>query len=583
MIPPVPHPDCSSAGERKMFQRLRDDPGTRDWTVMHSLALADHPKQIAGEIDFVVIVPGGGTLCLEIKACYKLSRKDGDWYYGDDPVPSHRSPFEQASSATHALRGQVSRAIPSLRAVPFWHAVVFTHMSFDESSSEWHEWEVIDAVALGKAPVSELIWRVLRKTREHISRSPTGGWLDLEDPRPSERNCEHLVDFLRPDFEIPPAPEDRAELHKAELRRFTASQFRALDAMEMNDRVVFVGPAGCGKTLLAQEETRRATLRGQRTLLVCFNRLLGDWLEKSTALMAPSATVANIHRLMLGIAGCEVVDEPGFWQHDLPWAAISKLWEMGDGAPVFDELVVDESQDLIRDQYADFLDVILEGGLSAGRWRMFGDFERQSIYSSSNLSLDEFLESRGSAAPLFSLRDNCRNTPRVADLAEALSGLRPSFAQVLRPDDNVSPKVVYYENQEHQIEMVSDYLDGELKGGTRPQDIAVLSAKSDKRSAASALRNRSRSNLLAPAQSATENSIRFCSIHAFKGLEAPVVIVTDIEEVIGDEARSLLYVALTRSTGRLVVFADAKAKADVISTVLERTEESKREAAVHAP
>src|SRR5688500_9443632 len=98
MIPPVVHGGCTSPGEREIFRRLRDDPATSDWIVLHSLDVAEHRKQIAGEIDFVVIVPAKGVLCLEVKACRSLRRDGGLWYYGTEAKADARGPFKQASA-----------------------------------------------------------------------------------------------------------------------------------------------------------------------------------------------------------------------------------------------------------------------------------------------------------------------------------------------------------------------------------------------------------------------------------------------------------------------------------------------------
>ncbi len=48
---------------------------------------------------------------------------------------------------------------------------------------------------------------------------------------------------------------------------------------------------------------------------------------------------------------------------------------------------------------------------------------------------------------------------------------------------------------------------------------------------------------------------RYCSIHRFKGLEAPAVIVTDVTDLDDPDARSLLYVGCTRALHRLVILA----------------------------
>jgi hypothetical protein len=67
MIPPEVYGDCASRGEKELFLRLRDAPETKDWIAFHSLDIANHRKQVQGEIDFVVIVPSKGILCVEVK------------------------------------------------------------------------------------------------------------------------------------------------------------------------------------------------------------------------------------------------------------------------------------------------------------------------------------------------------------------------------------------------------------------------------------------------------------------------------------------------------------------------------------
>ncbi len=56
------------------------------------------------------------------------------------------------------------------------------------------------------------------------------------------------------------------------------------------------------------------------------------------------------------------------------------------------------------------------------------------------------------------------------------------------------------------------------------------------------------------------NGIRYASIGAFKGLEAKAVIVTDISDVRTPAAQALLYVALSRSQGKLVLLVVEKAR-----------------------
>lgn len=104
MFPAEIYTDTPSPGELEVFQRLRDDPATRDWIVLHSLDVAHHLKQVVGEIDFVVIIPSKGVLCLEVKAHRRLRCEQGQWYYGSDPAPVARSPFKQAADGMQSIR-----------------------------------------------------------------------------------------------------------------------------------------------------------------------------------------------------------------------------------------------------------------------------------------------------------------------------------------------------------------------------------------------------------------------------------------------------------------------------------------------
>ena len=65
MIPPYcDENDPKLAAERRVFAKLKNDPATDGWTVLHSLELTSrgHRKPY-GEIDFVILVPRGGVFC----------------------------------------------------------------------------------------------------------------------------------------------------------------------------------------------------------------------------------------------------------------------------------------------------------------------------------------------------------------------------------------------------------------------------------------------------------------------------------------------------------------------------------------
>src|SRR5262245_8551585 len=144
MIPPVVGDETASPGERMLFHRFSTEPGSDGWTVFHSLDVPDHRRQLTGEIDFVIAIPGLGVLCLEVKSHLSVRRdRDGLWHLGQDP-PNRIGPFRQASEAMHSLRQFVLSRNPDLGHIVFWSAVCFTRAPFGvQSPAEWHDWQVI--------------------------------------------------------------------------------------------------------------------------------------------------------------------------------------------------------------------------------------------------------------------------------------------------------------------------------------------------------------------------------------------------------------------------------------------------------
>ena len=49
------------------------------------------------------------------------------------------------------------------------------------------------------------------------------------------------------------------------------------------------------------------------------------------------------------------------------------------------------------------------------------------------------------------------------------------------------------------------------------------------------------------------SGIRFSTIQAFKGLESPIAIVTDLEAMTEDDRKSLLYVGMSRARAHLIM------------------------------
>jgi hypothetical protein len=547
--------------------------------VLHSLGVAKHPRRLEGEIDFVVMVPGEGVLCLEVKGG-KVSREEGVWKYGAGPFAetSKIGPFKQASEAMHGIREYVKKRNSSLRKLLFFSGVFFTYVDFDGISAEWHPWQYADRSLLTRSSVSACCQRILQMAHAHARNTPAAFWYDPVESCPSPEQVKRLVDLLRGDFEYFVSPRVFVEESEQEIRRFTKEQFSALDVLEENNPIVYKGPAGTGKTFLAMEAMRRSMLAGRRTLLTCYNSLLGDWLrmqtEPITTPHARTVTVGTFHSLLLQLSGLRSPDgeNSSFWSRILPQTVLDRMLTGIVKSPLYDTIIIDEAQDLITEEYLDVIDLLLEGGLAAGRWIMFGDFERQAIYtdqdSGAGFQALQVLRKRAPAFFNFPLRVNCRNAEAIAVGLELACRLEPGYSRILHQGQTAEIEVDFYRSRDEQMFHLRRYL-RVLQGTFLPHEIVVLSVQSDQHSCAWQLSQQEDAAALRALRETKGDGPRvgFTSIHAFKGMEAPAVILSDIEEFQGTLAEVLLYVGMSRARQRLVMLMHERCRAPYLDTV----------------
>ena len=544
MIPAVLPDDLPSPAEPLVFEALRDAPGTEDWTVLHSLDIARHVSRPFGEADLVAIVPGWGIVVLEVKGIRSIARApDGGWLLGANASPDARGPFRQARDAMFSIRREIEQRAPRVRMLTA-SMVVMPYIPLELTSIEWEEWEVADSPTITRYGWPGVVRRAMNGLEASLGRPP-------DDRTMTDEMVDEIIRVLRPSFEVNISPRERLADLEARTRRYTEEQFDALDAMGSNRRVLFDGAAGTGKTVLAVESARRASVAGDRTLLLCFNHLLGDHLRAEVATLN-GVEAATIHSHMLRTSGLVppsegTSDTREFWDVTLPEAATTAVLERG---PSVDLIVLDEAQDVLPDPtLRTYLDALLDGELSRGRWHAFGDFTNQAIFSDGRRIPDELSE-----VPRYSLVHNCRNARPIADVAAAIGRLDLGYRSVLRDDDGPAVWVDAYEDDDALVAATFAAVAGLREIGHDAGDIVVLLPRAES-PLATAL------GLDAPrAARASGGGIRSHTIQAFKGLEAPAVVVAGVEDVASEYWRSVLYVGITRARHavRLVVHNDVR-------------------------
>ena len=169
----------------------------------------------------------------------------------------------------------------------------------------------------------------------------------------------------------------------------------------------------------------------------------------------------------------------------------------------------------------------------------------------------------GYEPPLVSLRENCRNLPRVAHLAAALGQVDGGYRTLPPRRRRVRPAGRLLRRGQDGEEGAVDALDTLACRGFR--------AGADRRAVSAERRALpggavDQSPLAGPAEAAcggwAGGYTGYDSIFRFKGREAPAIVITDIDPLDADgrwsddaDVRSLLYVGVTRALSRVVVLA----------------------------
>ena len=588
MIPPYCDGDTPGS-EKHVFRYLREDPDTTEWTVLHSLGLARRQSGPYGEIDFVAIIPREGIVCLEVKGG-RVSCRDGVWRTVDGRGHSHellKSPFRQVQQAMFALRDSIRkhfRPYSPESQCPIGCAVVLPDVQELPPTPEFERSDVIYSQDL--RPISASIRKLIRqRLRDHQpSRNP-------RNPEPEQ--VQTIRNFLRPEFYRVEAMSVRIERAEEKLLSLTEEQYDRLDELEDNPRCLFEGAAGTGKTLLAVEFARRRARAGDRVLLVCFNRLLGAWLQGQ---LRDSSDTVGIWHDVLRQAICDsragqefLVRERELAEGDTeaqgtlygevyPDYAETALLEREE--PPFDVLVMDEAQDLINPGNLPLLDLMIRGGLAGGRWSMFGDFTRQSLYnrnrSDGNNDPVADLETYGRQGSgggsqgglqfvKAGLKRNCRNTRNIAEHTAMIAGFgTPPFKPGAESGIDVGYR--YWGPSSRWQDLLAETIEDLTKKDKLPVvDITVLTPG---RAEAEALRNIERicgRPLIdyAPSQRAERPGIKVSTIHAFKGMESPIVIIPGLDRDLKDWDPSLLYVGMSRARSLLILIVHERARGAV--------------------
>lgn len=532
-------------GEKDVWQMLAGGPA--DWTVLHALDLAPWRRNSRTELDFVVIVPDVGLLCIEVKSHELIEYREAGWF----PRTLGKGPFKQCQDAVKSLHRRLKEVAQYSSSIPKIGLCVFPNATFDRSCLSVAAWEVMDMSEFRRHSSAASFCRALRDRL--VTGCDEEGIFPRSAPLEAAR-VDNLVEHCLPVRKR--VPERQVELAAREnqlAKVLRDPQKVTIQLCQSNDRVLVTGGAGTGKTLIAMELALQASQRFDRVALVCFNRMVGEWIceRVKDARPGPSLVVDRAVKLLAGLSDVPIPKDADdrFWNELLPEQVQDRLTDPEVAVDSrIDYLIVDEAQDILaRPWMWESLMLLLEGGAADGRFALFGDIEGQSLTGASTVAanLDEL--TKASRPVKWQLKENCRNYDVVGKAAVQLSGLPAStYTGFLR--DGGSFKNIEYvpiTDDRDQASKLKSRLQAIRTSGYRDSEITILSFCAPENSAARSLVQEGAR--LFPAGSG-ERTITYTSVHAFKGMENKIIVVTDLNLANSPASRALFYTALTRAT-----------------------------------
>ncbi len=538
--------DTKSNAEKLLFEQFREQLSD-EFRVFHHVQLLRRRSRKYdkhGEIDFVIVHPALGVLVLEVKGG-QISVDDGRWYRtynGGVKEEIDPSPFDQVEDNKFDLIREIASDQRTCKYQDIYriqHGVAIPESNVKGQSFGIHAPReiIIDSTD---------IWRLAAAVRR-VMGAPEKGYTIPKDALTA------LKDLLKPTRESTRGLSAEILLANGKIVELTEEQYRHLDFLQDEPRALIHGCAGSGKTMLAMEKARRLAAEGAQVLFTCFNVDLASWVreqfQRDLNASSRNITVAHYHGLareLCNKAGVILPKKPNrkdeqeqYYDKVMPerlYLALANVPER------FGAIVADEGQDISK-AWWDAIKELLEDPEN-GAFYIFYD-DNQRIYQRQS----GFPFNR----PLCHLSINCRNTDRIHRRVVQYyqSSPKPKPAGVI---EGLEPEILRDAATALDIAL-KDVFKRLFTDERIPADQVVILTPIRQNSVLT--EGKKIGNLkLTWNKQPSPNEVRVCTIHSFKGLESPVVILAELDRTFKEQQDKLLYIATSRAQSRLIVLGE---------------------------
>ena len=530
MYPPSPREYKENSLEGTMFEAFKKL--SDEYMVFHSMTITTLEGEVIeqSETDFVIFHPKKGILCVEAKAG-QANCKDRVWYYGNGEVMPHDGPFCQASTNMFNLIEyfKYKNCGDILKRCKFLYAVWFPSVT-DEKIRK------VDLPA--NAPKEIIISKdSFDNIEDKIDSIFSFSFMAKRETNLTSDDVDRIINrVLAPSFNLVSLVEVIDNHREVVFRKMLNEQVLLLNYLEEQNSAVINGLGGTGKTVMAVEKARKHAEQGEKVLFLCYNKKLREYLKETYK-------IDNVFYYTIDGLACFLcnTEEPNY---EMLKTLLETMY--CESSFPFQHIIVDEGQDFGREnigecELIDLLkDNVLEDESRRGSFYMFYD-KNQMVQS------DKVPDYITEADCRLTLYRNCRNTKHIAttSLRFLNSDKQPKLFDAAI-EGNL-PQISIVEKKEDAICVVNGLLDDYVEAGYK--DIVILTAKTEEKSILKEEASKG-------AYLFKGKKYLFTTCRKFKGLEADVVILIDVDSSnLGASDDKNLYVGASRAKFELGIVA----------------------------
>lgn len=522
-----------SIGEAQLYEQFNtlDD----NFFVFHSVRWMNKNSKYLnfGETDYVIFDKTRGIICLEVKhggikgnngRIHQVNRRT------EEEVEIN--PMFQADRSRYFFIEKLKTIFYKHKVkIPIYSAVVFSGIdSKDLRGTLPNEYKINGNTFFHDNIID------LNAMLDNFFRYHNVNQLTL-----SSKIVKDIIDLISPEFGAFPSLSNAVRQNEFLFNQMTNQQSYLLDYLEEQKTAAIQGGAGTGKTMIAVEKAKRIS-KDESVIFLCFNNMLVNFLQTRYSKELPNVHFTNLYQLAAKAMKTQV-DEDKIQSFLNNVEDYPEIWN-------FDSVIIDEGQDFTDSQIKSLREITL---LRDGHFYVFYD-KNQLVQQRNMLTWLDYMDCR------LVLTINCRNTKRIAETS--LAPLDINEVKMRITVDGDIPVFHHSLNKEDFLSWIHNRIKLYNGEGIDLNNIVIITTKTIEKSI---LKGTEKIGKYYIGNIAKEGTVLFTTSRKFKGLEADVIILIDVdaETFNSEEARRVFYVGASRAKSYLEIISSSPIEDEV--------------------